>query len=766
MSGQRGPRGIAGYRFEKTLGKGGMGAVYQSTHPRTGAPVAIKVILRNLQGDEGIQERFRREIRAMTMVEHPNLVRVLDAGEEEGQAYYVMDMVDGVDLATHLHRSGALSLGSLETVATGLFSALAALHDAGIIHRDLKPQNIMMDKSGAPLIMDFGLTRVSDMTALTKTGALLGSPRYLAPEIFRGLKLDGRADLYQAGLILWECAAGEVGFQGDAFQEVSIKIMNGEIPPIQTKRPDLPTTLSDAIEGCLETDLELRLQTGHQVLEVLEGRASLSELQAIIEADRLPEEPAHVPSVAPLEQVAGPPVPVAPVSLSTIFWTRVLPGLAFMICLILGFYSPDRGKQSGPEGVEFLVGLDRVEASWHGAEQTPVQLVVKDESGTLWSNPKDGPHLIQEEVEGRRHLVIEDLPRGKPLRSFLIFPGGQTLPRTLETPAALFRKNSPQLVTLDSGLPGLRADLLLPVQLDLEYPVRGGGTAVLHSPPQKNHSLALKDLNLSQPGATLILRTRDQTGGTLRTILKVLSLLDDAAQRLIKGQQVATHLDIPTQLKSPNFGQDLALRSYKQSRLHTLVKQFQPFARDFFTSSEISRPRRLAVLRAIEELRFLEAAFRSRAIKVSPSPGVLLQGRYFRGDRGKWISVPQKRQRNHLVSSVRKKFMAETDTLEMALTLPPLPSPPPPSLRIILEAEISRDADICLKIDFNSGPGLWEFRDPAAKIQGGHFRFMREIDTRDLPASGGIAHLTLQGIFFPPTSTRTIYQLTSQVPKS
>jgi serine/threonine protein kinase len=195
------------YRLERVLGTGGMGSVWLAHDARLGRPVAVKVISDALAVDRQWLRRFEREARAAASVSHPHIVQFFDYGVEEERPYLVMEYVPGGSLADWLTTSRPHDQGlDVEALARGLLDALAHIHDAGIVHRDVKPGNILLGTDGRARLTDFGIAQPEDATQLTQAGLVLGTLKYLAPEVSRGGAATTASDLYAAGVVLREAA--------------------------------------------------------------------------------------------------------------------------------------------------------------------------------------------------------------------------------------------------------------------------------------------------------------------------------------------------------------------------------------------------------------------------------------------------------------------------------------------------------------------------------------------------------------------------------
>jgi len=254
---------IGAYRVARLLGVGGMGRVYKAVQPQIGSRVAIKVLSRECAERRDLVERFFSEARAVNLIRHETIVNVLDlASLPDGRPYIIMEYLDGAPLAAAIG-VGPLPLGSVARLAVEVLDALGAAHAKGIVHRDLKPDNLFVTPAGRPKILDFGIAKLQPELggSSTRTGALLGTPHYMAPEQAAGRAIDPRTDLYAMGVILFECATGTKPFLGDSLFDVLRKQVDTPPPRPSALRPDLPPPLEQVILAALAKLPEQRWQS-------------------------------------------------------------------------------------------------------------------------------------------------------------------------------------------------------------------------------------------------------------------------------------------------------------------------------------------------------------------------------------------------------------------------------------------------------------------------------------------------------------------------
>jgi tetratricopeptide (TPR) repeat protein/predicted Ser/Thr protein kinase len=268
------PPGIVlGERYEivQILGQGGMGAVYKATDLELNRTVALKVIRPELARHKAIVERFKQELLLAHQVTHRNVIRIYDLSEADGMKFITMEYVDGENLHTLIQQKKRFSPNESVEVMQQVCRALEAAHSVGVIHRDLKPQNIMRDKTGRVVVMDFGLARTLEGDGMTQSGALVGTMEYMSPEQALGQTLDQRSDIFTLGLILYEMLTGQMPFKANTTVASLIRRTQERVAPISDHDHSVPRSVSNIVSKCLERDVTQRYQTAAALLADLEA---------------------------------------------------------------------------------------------------------------------------------------------------------------------------------------------------------------------------------------------------------------------------------------------------------------------------------------------------------------------------------------------------------------------------------------------------------------------------------------------------------------
>ncbi len=255
---------IGTYRVEKLLGTGGMGEVYLARDLKLDRMVALKILPWQFVVDGDRLSRFRREARALSSLNHPNLVTIYEVGEANGLHFIAMELVEGKTLSLCCETS--LNLKELLSIVAQVAEALGAAHQSGIIHRDVKPDNVMVRPDGYAKVLDFGLVKLTETesapgTAKTQLGVAMGTLAYMSPEQAAGEPVDHRTDIWSLGVVLYELATGRKPFTGESRQATINRILSANPDPPTTIEPSLPPDLDRILRKALDKDRELRYQT-------------------------------------------------------------------------------------------------------------------------------------------------------------------------------------------------------------------------------------------------------------------------------------------------------------------------------------------------------------------------------------------------------------------------------------------------------------------------------------------------------------------------
>jgi serine/threonine protein kinase len=258
------------FRLDERIGSGGMSSVYRAFDPTLERLVAIKLMHRDISTDPDQLERFRREARAVAQLNHPHVVTVIDAGEDEGAPYIVFEYIEGETLKDRIRRHGRLPVAEAVAYAIEIARALECAHSHRLVHRDVKPQNVLIDPDGRAKVTDFGIARSLEAHGLTAPGRVLGTTDYVSPEQALGHEVTEQSDIYSLGIVLYEMLTGEVPFRADTQVAVAMKHVREPLPDVQRRRPEISAALAAIVERATAKETRNRYATVDDLVHDLE----------------------------------------------------------------------------------------------------------------------------------------------------------------------------------------------------------------------------------------------------------------------------------------------------------------------------------------------------------------------------------------------------------------------------------------------------------------------------------------------------------------
>jgi serine/threonine-protein kinase len=382
------------YRLEAKLGSGGMSTVYLARDDTLDRPVAVKVMHREMSEQEDQLQRFRQEARAVAKLTHPNVVAVIDAGEDGGHPYIVFEYVKGETLKQRISRVGSLDTQEAIAYAIEVGRGLSVAHARNMVHRDIKPQNVLIDEEGRAKLTDFGISRQLEQDGMTATGRVLGTTDYVAPEQAMGRGADPRSDIYSLGVVLYEMLVGQVPFHADSQVGVAMKHVNEELPDVQRRRPEASAAVALVVERATAKDPAERYQTIAAMIDDLEtaleveaARAGSTSGEATSVLDAVPP---------PQRKLSG----RARWSWAAIVALLVVAGGALLAVQLISSGIGGGGANQGKGGTVALSGATDYDPQGDGEEiGSKVELAADgDPTGTAWETE----HYDSETFEGTK----------------------------------------------------------------------------------------------------------------------------------------------------------------------------------------------------------------------------------------------------------------------------------------------------------------------------------------------------------------------------
>ncbi len=382
------------YRLEAKLGSGGMSTVYLASDDTLDRPVAVKVMHREMSEQEDQLQRFRQEARAVAKLTHPNVVSVIDAGEDGGHPYIVFEYVKGETLKQRIGRVGALDTQEAIAYAIEVARGLGVAHGRNMVHRDIKPQNVLIDEEGRAKLTDFGISRQLEQDGVTATGRVLGTTDYVAPEQAMGKAADPRSDIYSLGVVLYEMLIGQVPFHAESQVGVAMKHVNEELPDVQRRRPEASAAVALVVERATAKDPAERYQTIDEMIDDLE---TALEVEAARAGSTTGEATSVLDAVPPPERkLSG----RARWSWAAIALLLVVGGGALLAVQLISSGIGGGGANKGKGGNVAISGATDYDPEGDGEEVgSKVELVRDgDPTGTAWETE----HYDSETFEGTK----------------------------------------------------------------------------------------------------------------------------------------------------------------------------------------------------------------------------------------------------------------------------------------------------------------------------------------------------------------------------
>jgi serine/threonine-protein kinase len=512
------PRKVGKYLLQSKLGQGGMGTVYLAIQEGLQREVAVKLLTEKaLDRRPDLLRRFVKEVSVCARLSHPNIVKIFDYGQEGHDYYYAMEVVRARSLEEVLKADTTLPLNTALELGRCLADALAYMHEQGIVHRDIKPANILLDEQGSPILTDFGLVKDLEGTDITQVGAAVGTPYYMAPEMFRGKGVGPASDLYQLGIVLYRALTGQLPFRGANAADLAIKILHTEPEPPRSLAPALPVPVENILLNCLEKDPEVRYRNASELREdlALAGRraqvprrrdsaTALAPAPSGVARDPSPPEAQPAPGSGARPRrtsAASPSRPVPPhrpttqqplpVTVPIATWRRSATGAAVVVAavaILLAAWLSTRPSLLTATDVQLRVGARRATLQW----ASPTEYQGRVEWGERGSPTRA---VASETAPSLRHsATLEPLQPGKLYTIHVVFPdGSRSLEYTLRAqnlqpiPRALTATDTSLELVFDTAAPALAT-------------LRVGPTTTQDSAPVAHHRLtALGCRPLEQP---------------------------------------------------------------------------------------------------------------------------------------------------------------------------------------------------------------------------------------------------------------------------
>ncbi len=491
---------IGSYQIVKQIGQGGMAVVYLA-RTQDGREVAIKVIRREFAAAKRYVKRFKRECTAVSGLRHPNIIKLESYGIHEGYPYAVMEYLTGESLQDRLDEKSTLKAKEVLALAPPLIEACAYYGAKGLVHRDLKPSNILLRTDGTPVIVDFGLVYDAELTKMTQSGQVVGTPAYLAPEILRGKSADIRSDLYQFGVIFFECLAGELPFVAPTPALVMTCILQGRARSLLDLLPKMDKNLAFFIERLMAAKLDERYASPEEALIDLKRIQSGQKLQGTAKVEKKPE---------PIKQQQ----PRATKGNRRFLLSVTLTILAILFCLHVFSGDAQRGKETIIPRPRVTAGFEKIRIEWVSKSALRTRAILYGPGDTEILSRSDGAPTFQHSFL----LPVRDRKATHRVRLMVLPNGPVSLPQSVK-----LRHLSPTgIKDVSFGLNGLSISLDTKKQAELLYllKVRDTNGRISEAAAQETTSALVATIEGTGPDiARLSLNIKNETTKESKEIL-------------------------------------------------------------------------------------------------------------------------------------------------------------------------------------------------------------------------------------------------------